>query len=171
MNGTWLAQTLADWNLHLARLNQPLRFGNQSVSRSKTNTAWLGQNLISIVQSALGAIGIDLSSSDLWQEIATTELGDIINGWNATVAPVAQNLPTGYLTWSDLTCKLSKSFISSHINLSPQQTSSPSFILVTSMLALLSLLSPPNSLSLLVKSSPLVTAPLPPALTLDLLLS
>jgi hypothetical protein len=107
MNATWLGRTLADWNLHLARLNSPLRFGNQSVSRSKTNTAWLGQSLTSILQSALGAIGIDLSSSDIWQEIATTELGDIINGWNATVAPIAQNLPTGYLTWSDLTCKLS----------------------------------------------------------------
>lgn len=105
MNATWLAQTLADWNLHLARLNQPLRFGDQSIARSKTNTAWLGQNLISIIQSALGAIGINLSTSDLWQDIATTELGDIINGWNATVAPVPQNLPTGYLTWSDLTCE------------------------------------------------------------------
>ncbi|KAI4745867.1 alpha/beta-hydrolase [Aureobasidium sp. EXF-12298] len=106
MNATWLGRTLADWNLHLARLNSPLRFGNQSVSRSKTNTAWLGQSLTSILQSALGAIGIDLSSSDIWQEIATTELGDIINGWNATVAPIAQNLPTGYLTWSDLTSNI-----------------------------------------------------------------
>lgn len=106
MNATWLAQTLADWNLHLARLNQPLRFGDQSVSRTKTNTAWLGQSVISILQSALSAVGIDLSSSDIWQEIATTEVGDIINGWNATVAPVAQNLPTGYLTWSDLTSNI-----------------------------------------------------------------
>jgi hypothetical protein len=108
MNATWLAQTLADWNLHIASLNSPIRFGNQTVSRSKTNTAWLGQGLISILQSALGAVGISLSTSDIWQEIATTELGDIINGWNATVAPVAQNLPTGYLTWSDLTCESSK---------------------------------------------------------------
>ncbi|KAH0397891.1 alpha/beta-hydrolase, partial [Aureobasidium melanogenum] len=106
MNATWLAQTLADWNLHLARLNQPLRFGDQSVSRTKTNTARLGQSVISILQSALSAVGIDLSSSDIWQEIATTEVGDIINGWNATVAPVAQNLPTGYLTWSDLTSNI-----------------------------------------------------------------
>ena len=102
MNATWLGQTLADWNLHLARLNQPLRFGNQAISRTKTNTAWLGQNVISILQSALGAVGINLSSYELWEEIATTEVGDIINGWNATVAPVAQNLPTGYLTWSDV---------------------------------------------------------------------
>ncbi|CAD0020824.1 unnamed protein product [Aureobasidium pullulans] len=106
MNATWLGQTLADWNLHLARLNQPLRFGNQAISRTKTNTAWLGQNVISILQSALGAVGIDLSSYELWEEIATTEVGDIINGWNATVAPVAQNLPTGYLTWSDLTSNI-----------------------------------------------------------------
>lgn len=108
MNATWLGQTLADWNLHLARLNQPLRFGNQAISRTKTNTAWLGQNVISILQSALGAVGINLSSYELWEEIATTEVGDIINGWNATVAPVAQNLPTGYLTWSDVSILLSR---------------------------------------------------------------
>jgi hypothetical protein len=106
MNGTWLGQTLADWNLHLARLNSPLRFGSTSISRTKTNIAWLGQGLVSIIQSALSAIGIDLSTSDIWQEIATTEIGDIINGWNTTVVP--QDLPTGYLTWSDLTCELSK---------------------------------------------------------------
>jgi hypothetical protein len=104
MNATWLGQTLADWNLHLARLNAPLRFGNTSVSRTKTNIAWLGQGLVSIIQSALSAIGINLSTSDIWQEIATTEIGDIINGWNTTVVP--QDLPTGYLTWSDLTGKL-----------------------------------------------------------------
>jgi hypothetical protein len=109
MNATWLGRTLAGWNLHLARLNQPLRFSNETVSRSKTNTAWFGQGLISILQSALGAVGINLSTSDIWQEIATTELGDIINGWNFTTPPIAQNLPTGYLTWSDLTCELSKS--------------------------------------------------------------
>ncbi|KAI4849689.1 alpha/beta-hydrolase [Aureobasidium sp. EXF-8845] len=105
MNGTWLGQTLADWNLHLARLNQPLRFGDiSSVSRTKNNIAWFSQGLVSIIQSALSAIGINLSTSDIWQEIATTEIGDIINGWNTTV--IAQNLPTGYLTWSDLTSNI-----------------------------------------------------------------
>lgn len=33
-------------------------------------------------------------------------MGDIINQWNATVAPIAQNLPGGYLTWSDLTANI-----------------------------------------------------------------
>lgn len=106
MNATWLGQTLADWNLHLARLNQPLRFGSQSISRNKLNTSWFGQNIISALKSALGALGVNLSDYELWQEIATTELGDIINGYNATVAPIAQDLPTGYLTWSDLTANI-----------------------------------------------------------------
>jgi pimeloyl-ACP methyl ester carboxylesterase len=106
MNATWLAQTLADWNLHLARLNQPLRFGNATISRNKINTSWLGQSTISILESVFTAIGINLTPYEIWEEIATTEIGDIINGYNATVAPVAQNLPTGYLTWSDLTSNI-----------------------------------------------------------------
>lgn len=106
MNGTWLAQTLADWNLHLARLNSPLRFGNQTIQRSRLNTSWFGKNTLSILKTILSAVGINLSEYELWQEIATTEIGDIINGYNATVAPIPQNLPTGYLTWSDLTANI-----------------------------------------------------------------
>lgn len=106
MNATWLAETLADWNLHLARLNQPLRFGNVTVQGSRWQNSWLGNKAVSIVQSALRTIGLELSSYDVFQEIATTELGNIISQWNATVPPVAQNLPTGYLTWSDLTSNI-----------------------------------------------------------------
>ena len=105
MNGTWLAETLADWNLHLARLNQPLRFGNQTL---KVPSGGWGQwaqyikgSFMNTCEMGLGYVGIDLSSSDIWQEIATTEVGDIINGWNKTVVPL--NYPNGYLTWSDFT--------------------------------------------------------------------
>ncbi|KAK8219931.1 hypothetical protein M8818_000346 [Zalaria obscura] len=107
MNATWLPQTLADWNLHLARLNQPLRFGNQTVSRSSRWTAlFFNTAPVQLLQSVLQSIGIQLSPYQVWEEIATTELGDLINQWNATVAPIAQNVPTGYLTWSDFTSNI-----------------------------------------------------------------
>lgn len=105
MNGTWLAETLADWNLHLARLNQPLRFGNQTLK--STMGSWgnwrqyMVGSLVNTVEVGLSYVGIDLSSSDIWQEIATTEVGDLINGWNQTV--VQLNYRNGYLTWSDFT--------------------------------------------------------------------
>lgn len=106
MNGTWVGQTLADWNLHLARLNQPLRFGNATISRTRFSSSWFGTDTVKVLTSALASIGIDLSSYEVFQEIATTELGDIINQYNASVAPIAQDLPTGYLTWSDLTSNI-----------------------------------------------------------------
>ena len=109
MNGTWVAQTLADWNLHIARLNQPLRFGNQTLDQSKFNsrrtTQFFGASAIQLLQTALTYVGIDLSSYEIWEEIATTELGDLINGWNSTT-PAPQDLPTGYLTWSDFTSNI-----------------------------------------------------------------
>ncbi|GAB7347321.1 hypothetical protein MBLNU459_g3399t1 [Dothideomycetes sp. NU459] len=106
MNATWLAQTLAGWNLHIANLNQPLRFGNQTIQRNGFINSYFGASIINIAQVVLSFIGIDLSSYQIWEEIATTEIGDIINGWNATVPPVPQMLPNGYLTWSDFTSNI-----------------------------------------------------------------
>lgn len=100
MNGTWLAETLADWNLHLARLNQPLRFGNQTL-KSSLVSQYIKGSLVSTIEAGLNYIGIDLSSSDIWQEIATTEVGDLINGGLKPAATL--NYPNGYLTWSDFT--------------------------------------------------------------------
>lgn len=106
MNATWLPQTLADWNLHLANLNQPLRFGNQTIDTSRIAglIKAIGADGVRMLESALVEVGIDLSSYQIWEEIATTELGDIINGWNATEVP--QDLPNGYLTWTDLTSNI-----------------------------------------------------------------
>lgn len=107
MNATWLPATVADWNLHLARLNQPLRFGNVTIGRqSRWSSKYLSTNTVQLIQSALSFIGINFGNYAVWEEIATTEVGDIINGYNATVAPVAQNLPTGYLSWSDFTANI-----------------------------------------------------------------
>lgn len=102
MNSSWLDQTLAGWNLHIANLNQPLRFGNQSLSRSTLLTTYVGSGIVNMAQTLLRFVGLDLSTFQIFEEIAYTEIGDIINGWNATVAPIPQSLPNGYLTWSDL---------------------------------------------------------------------
>lgn len=106
LNSTWVAETLAGWNLHIARLNQPLRFGNSTVQRTRFSNSWFGTEPVTLLQSLLSLIGIDLSSYETWEEIATTEIGDILNTWNASVAPIPQDLPTGYLTWSDLTSNI-----------------------------------------------------------------
>lgn len=74
-NETWLAGTLADWNVRLARLNQPFRFGNASAATSRRSAAFRGgqgnnnvdtadTDLLYVVSSALAYIGIDLNSEE-----------------------------------------------------------------------------------------------------------
>lgn len=104
MNATWLAQTLADWNLHLARLNQPLRFGNSTLNIPSTWSSYIKGSIVNTVETALSYVGVGLSTYEVFEEFASTELGDLINGWNKT--EIAQDLPTGYLTWSDFTSNI-----------------------------------------------------------------
>ena len=102
-NGTWLPRTIAGWNLHVARLNQPLRFGNASNQRTRNSFKAFssGNTLIRGVQSLLWGLNINISSQDIWDEFATTEVDNIITGYNQTVIPL--NYPSGYFTWSDFT--------------------------------------------------------------------
>jgi len=108
-NGTWLGQTIAGWNLHLARLNQPLRFGGTStieacqpslISQEVRNSS---SDTTALIAQALASVGINLNTQEAWEETATTELGDVLNGINATSGLNSQDLPTGYLTWADWT--------------------------------------------------------------------
>jgi pimeloyl-ACP methyl ester carboxylesterase len=99
----FLAYIVAGWNLHSARLNQPLRFGNASneVVRELASRNGMGNNLIPGLQRILSTAGVDLSSQDIWNEVATTEVLNLINGYNASVQ--SYDYPSGYLTSSDLT--------------------------------------------------------------------
>ncbi|KAJ4293168.1 hypothetical protein N0V90_008450 [Kalmusia sp. IMI 367209] len=103
-NGTFLtAQTVAAWRLHSARLNQPLRFGDAS-NRSLQSSAYqrMSGNFVQAIQAVLKSVGIMASGSDIWNVIATTEVENIIEGWNVTDQQ-SLNYPSGYLTHSDLT--------------------------------------------------------------------
>jgi pimeloyl-ACP methyl ester carboxylesterase len=100
----FLPYIVAGWDLHSARLNQPFRFGNAS---SAGISPWvqlyrIGGDIVSALSSALRTFGITtLSSQDAWNIIATTEINDLINGYNYTVPKY--NYPSGYLSHSDLT--------------------------------------------------------------------
>ncbi|RYN31444.1 hypothetical protein AA0113_g3394 [Alternaria arborescens] len=101
--GQFLAYITAGWNLHSARLNQPLRFGNSSntVVRAIADQYDVSENVVSGLQKILAAAGVDLTSDEVWNEVATTEVLDLINGYNKTVDTL--NYPSGYLAHSDLT--------------------------------------------------------------------
>jgi pimeloyl-ACP methyl ester carboxylesterase len=100
----FLPVLVAGWDLHSARLNQPLRFGNAANSGVGALAQGLGikSDLVSTLTSLLPKSGIStLSSQDVYNIVATTEINDIINGYNYTVP--RYNYPSGYLAQSDLT--------------------------------------------------------------------
>lgn len=102
-NGSYLPVTVAAWNLHSARLNQPLRFGNSSSEgvQKAFGSYGTGTALLSGIQSLLKNVTIQLSTNEIWNEVATTEVGDLINGYNQTIAPL--DYPSGYIVQSDFT--------------------------------------------------------------------
>lgn len=104
-NHSWLPGTLAGWNVHLARLNQPLRFGDlmSSVLGNHSGQANASPDPVAVFSKLFQDLGITLGPNPLWNILANTELGDIISQANATAPSVAQYLPSGYLTWSDYT--------------------------------------------------------------------
>jgi pimeloyl-ACP methyl ester carboxylesterase len=99
----FLSYVVAGWNLHSARLNQPLRLGNASneLVRELASQNGMGGNVVQGLQRILSAAGIDLSSQEVWNGVATTEILDLINGYNKTVQ--SYDYPSGYLASSDLT--------------------------------------------------------------------
>jgi pimeloyl-ACP methyl ester carboxylesterase len=99
----FLSYVIAGWNLHSARLNQPLRFGNASSEGLRNLAEQYGaqDNLAEGLQDVLMLAGIDLTSNEAWNEIATTEIANLINGYNETVK--SYNYPSGYITTSGYT--------------------------------------------------------------------
>ncbi|KAF2877198.1 Alpha/Beta hydrolase protein [Massariosphaeria phaeospora] len=93
----------AGWNMHSARLNQPLRFGNASSSGLlNTYSAWkAGDALIKGIQMVLNKLGVGLSPDTIWEDIATTEVSNLIRGYNETTTPL--DYASGYVSWSDFT--------------------------------------------------------------------
>jgi pimeloyl-ACP methyl ester carboxylesterase len=99
----FLAYVLAGWDLHSARLNQPFRLGNSSNSViMKLATQYnLNKDLVPGLQQILEKAGVDLTSDEVWNIVASTEVLDMITGYNQTV--FQYNYPSGYMASSDLT--------------------------------------------------------------------
>ncbi|KAF2260400.1 alpha/beta-hydrolase [Lojkania enalia] len=102
-NGSFLPTTVASWNLRIARLDQPLRFGNASNALILRNPQFYGSNnrLVRATQAILRELGFNVGRQEIWEDIATTELANLINGYNTSV--VSLDYPSGYLVWPDLT--------------------------------------------------------------------
>ncbi|KAI9793600.1 MAG: hypothetical protein M1835_007152 [Candelina submexicana] len=101
-NSSFAPVTIGSFDVKLARLNQPLRFGNvtlpavQQVIMSMTGDAKL--NSSSALQTASE---LNVTMPEVEQVLFTTGLGDLIAGYDAMPPMVPMDLPSGYLTWAD----------------------------------------------------------------------
>jgi pimeloyl-ACP methyl ester carboxylesterase len=99
----FLPYIVAGWNLHSARLNQPFRFGNVSATGVQTLAQQYGiqGDIVPGLTAILNKIGVDVNTDEVWNYVASTEVNDLINGYNHTV--FQYNYPSGYLVSSALT--------------------------------------------------------------------
>ena len=100
-NGSYLNQFAASLDVKLARLNQPLRFGNISYAAVTHGLATLGNlpyNMSAVTQELAS---LNVSISELLSIFESTDLADFAAGLDPTNLPHMQDLPTGYLTWTD----------------------------------------------------------------------
>jgi pimeloyl-ACP methyl ester carboxylesterase len=101
-NGSALLSTIAGFNTKIARLNQPLRFGsiNTATAADAISMAVKGGGVD--LPSAVSALSsLNLTDQEMLTIAQSTEIWDINAGYNMMPAPIPQDLPTGYLTWSD----------------------------------------------------------------------
>jgi pimeloyl-ACP methyl ester carboxylesterase len=101
--GQFLSYIVAGWNLHSARLNQPFRFGNASATGVLALAKQYGVqgDIVPGLTALLNKIGVDVDTSEVWNYVGSTELNDLINGYNHTV--FQYDYPSGYFAHSDLT--------------------------------------------------------------------
>ena len=101
-NGTGFPTTLVGFNAKIARLNQPLRFGSTNAAAAIETLAMSANgSSISIMDGVSTLVSVNLTSRDYLDILKTTEVWDLIAGYDTKPAPVPQDLPTGYLSWSD----------------------------------------------------------------------
>ena len=99
MNSSSIFPTVAGFDLKLARLNQPLRFGNVSFSVVNELLSMIGNVSPTEITSLLGDLNVTLA--EIQSVVKSTDLLDFISGVDPSSMPHAQDLPTGYVTWSD----------------------------------------------------------------------
>ena len=102
LNGSFIPETIAAWNSKLARLNEPLRFGNVSSSALISLGESLNATAPNLLPSLLQSLStLNLSIPEIVSVVQSTDLLDFISGLQPGSLPQAADLPTGYLTWAD----------------------------------------------------------------------
>lgn len=101
LNGSYLGSTVASWDSKLARLNQPLRFGNISYSAVSGALSTLVPSASNLTELANGLSNFNITLGEVQEILQTTDIGDLFAGIESYKLPKAADLPSGYLTWAD----------------------------------------------------------------------
>jgi len=99
-NTSYFPLWIASSDNKLARLNQPLRFGNVTYAAVQQVLSMYGNVTTAEINQYLAKFNINLAEVE--QVIRTTDLLDFIAGIDPTDGPHMQDLPTGYITWTDV---------------------------------------------------------------------
>lgn len=99
MNSSFTPTIIASWDDKLARLNQPLRFGNVSYCAVQQAVSMIGNVNATAIDQYLAKFNIN--RAELVQVVQTTDLADFAAGLDPSDLPHMQDLPNGYMTWVD----------------------------------------------------------------------
>lgn len=101
-NTSFVPVTFGSFDAKLARLNQPLRFGNVSLPAAKqVIRSMIGDVSINTTSALQTASDLNITTAEVEQILLTTSLGDLIAGYDVNPPVVPMDLATGYLTWAD----------------------------------------------------------------------
>ncbi|KAL8729722.1 MAG: hypothetical protein Q9166_004550 [cf. Caloplaca sp. 2 TL-2023] len=100
-NGSFLSTTVASWDSKLARLSQPLKFGNISYTAVSDALPTLSASLSNATDISNSLSKYNITLGEVQQALQTTDLGDLLAGLQPTQLPHMADLPSGYLTWTD----------------------------------------------------------------------
>ncbi len=101
-NASFTPVTIGSFNVKLARLNQPLRFGNVSLAAAQqVIKSMIGDTDLNTTSALQTASELNVTIPEIQQVLLTTGLGDLFAGYDAMPPMVPMDLPAGYLTWAD----------------------------------------------------------------------
>ena len=100
-NGSFVGQTFASFDSKLARLNQPLRFGNVSIAAVTKSLSMISAPNVNVAQVERLLAKDNITLMEIQSVVQSTDLLDFITGTESSSLPKAANLPGGYLTWAD----------------------------------------------------------------------
>ena len=102
MDGTQIATVIAGFNCRFARLNQPLRFGNESFAAIAQALLIVGaaNNSLACINDNHPELGLTLQNVDI--TLQTLNFGDLVAGFEGLILPTTLNHPNNYLTRADI---------------------------------------------------------------------